>query len=156
MMFGQAICGQHERKSGIAGRCEPIFAARKPMLRRIGIARIKFIWYGRLQRFVMSRQRSVLQTLWHVDPAQAVLVLDERRITGNCIKTFGADLRLIVGRFTLYKSGYIDAGPFFGVPPHQFFPFAPGTAVRPRASPIINDSAIARPTEAPAVTEIIS
>src|SRR5207253_10091762 len=56
----------------------------------------------------------------------------------------------------LYKSGNIDAGPFFGVPPDQFFPFAPWMAVRPRAGAIVNDSAIARPTVAPAVTEIIS
>src|SRR6476620_3307051 len=156
MMFGQAIRGQHKWEPRIAGRREPIFGARKPILRRIGIARIKFIWYRRLERFVMSRERAVLQTLWHVDPAQAVLVQDKRRIPRNCIKTFGADLRLIVRSFPLYKSGHIDASPFFGVPPDQFFPFAPGTAVRPRASPIINDSTIARPTEAPAVTEIIS
>src|SRR5260370_38907149 len=88
MMFGQAICGQHEWKSGIARRREPIFAARKPMLRRIGIARIKFIWYGRLERFVMRRERAILQTFWHVDPAQAVLVQNKRRITRNRIQSF--------------------------------------------------------------------
>ena len=103
----------------------------------------------------MSWERSVLQTFWHVDPAQAVLVQNERRITRNCIETFGAYFRLVIGRFPLYKSGNIDAGPFFRVPPDQFFPFAPGMAVRPRTGAIVNDSAIARPREAPAVTEII-
>src|SRR5712675_2251389 len=104
----------------------------------------------------MSRQRAVLQTFGHVDPAQAVLVQDERRIAWNRIKSFGAYLGLVVGRLPLYKSGNIDAGPFFGIPPDQFFPFAPGTPVRPRAGAIINDPAIARPAEAPAVTEIVS
>src|SRR5438093_10155673 len=104
----------------------------------------------------MSRQRAVLQTFWHIDPAQAVLVQDKRRITWNRIKTFGAYLGLVVRSFALYKSGNIDAGPFFGVPPDQFFAFAPGMPVRSRAGAIINDPAIARPAEAPAVTEIIS
>src|SRR5258708_36948222 len=104
----------------------------------------------------MSRQRAVLQTFWHVDPAQAVLVQDKRRIAWNRIQSFGAYLGLIVGRLPLYKSGNSDAGPFFGIPPDQFFAFAPGMPVRPRAGAIINDPAIAWPTEAPAVTEVIS
>src|SRR6266404_4620883 len=100
----------------------------------------------------MRRERAILQTFWHVDPAQAVLVQNKRRITRNRIKSFGAYLGLVVGRFTLYKSGNIDAGPFFRVPPNLFFSFTPGTAVRPRAGAIIYGSAIARPAEAPAVT----
>src|SRR5262249_45113642 len=43
MMFGQSICGQDEWKSGISRRREPIFAVRKPVFRRIGIMRIKYI-----------------------------------------------------------------------------------------------------------------
>src|SRR5262245_395398 len=117
MMFGQTICGQDEWKSGITRRCEPIFAARKPIFRRIGIARIKFIWNGRLERLVMSGEWSVLQPFWHVDPAQAVLVQDERRITRDRIEAFGAYLGLVVGRFSLYESGNINARPFFRVPP---------------------------------------
>src|SRR5205814_7932075 len=49
-----------------------------------------------------------------------------------------------------------DACPFFRVPPHQFFPFAPRAAVRPCTGTVVNDSAIARPREAPSVAEIIS
>src|SRR5882724_5290464 len=103
----------------------------------------------------MSRERAVLQTFGHVDPAQAILVQNKRRITWNRIKTFGAYLGLVIGSFPLYKSGNIDAGPFFRVPPHQFFPFAPGTTIRPRTSAVIDDAAIAGPREAPAVTKVI-
>src|ERR1044071_6480266 len=81
---------------------------------------------------------------------------NERCITRNCIEAFSAYLGLIVGRFPLYKSGNIDAGPFFRVPPNEFFPFAPGMPVRPRAGTIVDDAAIARPCEAPSVTKIIS
>ena len=156
MMFGQPIGGQHKWKSRITRRRKPIVWTREPMLRRIGVARIKFIRYGRLKRFVMRRERAVLQAFWHVDPAQAVLVQDKRRITWNCIETFSAYLWLIVRSFSLYKAGNVDTGPFFRVPPHKFFPFAPWTAVRPRTGAIVNDSTIARPREAPAVTEVIS
>src|ERR1043166_6031093 len=59
MMFSQPIRGQHEWKSGIARRREPIFAARKPVLRRIGVARIELIRHRRLERLVMRGKRSV-------------------------------------------------------------------------------------------------
>src|SRR6266481_3138725 len=104
----------------------------------------------------MRGERSVLQPFWHIKPTQSVFMQNKWRITRNCIKSFGAYFGLVVGRFPLYKSGNVDAGPFFGIPPDQFFPFAPGSPIRPRAGAIIYDSAIARPTEAPAVTEIIS
>src|SRR6266496_6394003 len=104
----------------------------------------------------MSRKRSVLQTFWHVKPAQAVLVQNKGRVTGNRIQAFCAYLRLVIGSFSLYESRDVYARPFFRVPPHQFFSFAPRTAVRPRTGAIVNDSAITRPREAPAVTKIIS
>src|SRR4030095_13905033 len=80
---------------------------------------------------------------------------NDRRVTGNCIESFCAYLRLVVGRFSFYKPGNVYAGPFFRVPPHQFFPFAPWMTVRPRTSTVIDDPAIARPREAPSVTKII-
>src|SRR6266581_1725271 len=80
---------------------------------------------------------------------------NERRITGNCIEAFGAYLRLEVGRFSFHKAGNVYAGPFFRVPPHQFFPFAPWMSVWPRTGAVIYDASIARPCEAPAMTEII-
>src|SRR5439155_20442087 len=103
----------------------------------------------------MSRERAVLQTFWHVDPAQAILVQNERRITWNRIKTFGAYLGLVIGSFPLYKSGNIDAGPFFRVLLDQFFPFAQGMTGRPRTGAVIDVAAIAVSREATAVTWVI-
>src|SRR5947207_14063241 len=57
--------------------------------------------------------------------------------------------------FSRFEIGNIDAGPFFGLPPDQFFAFAPGFAIRLGAGTIVNDAAIAGPTETPAVSEII-
>src|ERR1700730_9904456 len=102
----------------------------------------------------MSRERPVLQTFWDIKPAESVLVQNKRCVTGNRIQTLRAFVRLILGSFSFHKTRNVYAGPFFRVPPHQFFAFTPGTAVRPRTSTIVNDSAIARPTEAPAVAKI--
>src|SRR5712692_6486579 len=103
----------------------------------------------------MRRKRPILQTLWHVKPAQSVFVQNKRRIAGNRFEAFRALLRLVLGSLCLYETGDIDADPFLRVPPHQFFPFTPGTSVRPRTGTIVNDAAITRPTEAPAMAEII-
>src|SRR5262249_1938987 len=75
---------------------------------------------------------------------------------GNRIEAFRIELRFIIGRFSLYESGHVDARPFFRVPPHQFFALAPRTAVRSRTSAVVNDAAVARPREAPSMPEIIS
>src|SRR5437879_4273165 len=104
----------------------------------------------------MRRQRSILQTFWHVKPAQSVLVQNKRSITGNRVESLRAWLRFVLRSFSFYEAGNVYACPFFRVPPHQFFPFAPRTTVRPCTGTVVNDSAIARPREAPAVTEIIS
>src|SRR5437899_4377704 len=104
----------------------------------------------------MSRKWSILQTFWHVKPAQSILVQDKRGIARNRIQAFCTYLRLVIGSFSLYESRNVYARPFFRVPPHQLFSFTPGTAVRPRTGAIVNNSAIIRPREAPAVTKIIS
>src|SRR6266540_2156567 len=104
----------------------------------------------------MSRQRAVLQPPGHVKPAQAILMQNKRRVTGNCIQAFCAYLWLVIRSFSFYEAGDVYARPFFRVPPHQLFSFAPRIAVRPCTGAIVNDSAIARPRKAPAVTEIIS
>src|SRR5262249_32960864 len=104
----------------------------------------------------MGRERPVLQTPWHVNPSQSVLVQNKRGITGNCIEALCVYARLVIGSFPFHETGNVNAGPFLRVPPHQFFAFAPWTAIRPRTGTIVNDSPIARPTEAPAVTQIIS
>ena len=155
VVFSQTVGRQNVGKSRVTRRREPIFLPREPALRWIGVARIKLIRDWRLERLVMSGERSVLQTFWYVNPAQAVFMQNERRITRNCIEAFGAYLRLEVGRFSFHKAGNVYAGPFFRVPPHQFFPFAPWMSIRPRTGAVIYDASIARPCEAPAMTEII-
>src|SRR5436305_4920968 len=104
----------------------------------------------------MRRQRSILQSLGHVKPTQSVLVQNKWCITGNRVESLRAWLRFVLRSFSFYEAGNVDACPFFRVPPHQFFPFAPRTAIRPCTRAVINDSPIARPCEAPAVAEIIS
>src|ERR1043166_4216970 len=103
----------------------------------------------------MGRQRAVLQTFWHVNPAQAVLVQDKRSITWNRIDTLSSNLRFVIRRFSFYEAGNVYSGPFFRVPPHEFFPFTPWTAVWTRTGAIVNNPAITRSAEAPAVTKVI-
>src|SRR6266446_8280637 len=103
----------------------------------------------------MRWQRSVLQTLGHVQPAQSVLVQNKRCISGNRVESLRAWLRLVFRSFSFYKAGNVYACPFFRVPPHQFLSFTPRAAIRPCTGTVVNYSAIARPCEPPAVAEII-
>src|SRR5437660_7258375 len=104
----------------------------------------------------MSRERPVLQTFRHVKPAQAVLVQNKRSVTGNRVESSRAWLRFVLRSFPFNEAGNVYAGPFFRVPPHQFFSFAPRTPVRPCTGTVVHDSAIARPREAPAISKILS
>src|SRR3954453_10770085 len=104
----------------------------------------------------MRRQRSILQSLGHVKPAQPVLVQNKWCITGNRVESLRAWLRFVLRSFSFYEAGNVYACPFFRVPPHQFFPFTPRPAIGPCTGAVVNDSAIARPREAPSVAEIIS
>src|SRR6266508_1648445 len=103
----------------------------------------------------MRREWAVLRPFWDVHPSQAVLVQNEGRVAALTIKASFVPSRSIIGRFARLKIRNVNAGPLFRFPPHKFFAFAPRFAVRFRACPIVNDSAIARPTEAPTVSEII-
>src|SRR6476659_2388021 len=80
---------------------------------------------------------------------------NNRSVTRNCLESFCSYLRLKVGSFSFHNTGNVYAGPFFRVPPHQLFPFAPWMTVRPRTGAVIDDAPIARPREAPSMTEII-
>ena len=62
MMLGQAISREDKWKSRIARRRETIFITREPIHHRVGVARVKRVLHRRLERFVMRRHRSVLQT----------------------------------------------------------------------------------------------
>src|SRR5947207_7358770 len=103
----------------------------------------------------MRREWAVLQTFRNVHPAQAVFVQDEGRVATLTIKTAFVPSRLIIGRFACLEIRNVNAGPFFRFPPNKLFAFAPRFTVRFRTRPIVNDAAIAWPTEAPTVSEII-
>src|SRR5262249_50268824 len=155
MVFSQPISGEHERKTRIARRRETIFHTCKPIHHRIRVARIECVMHRGFERLVMGRERPVLQTFGNEKPAKPVLVQNERRIPTLTIEAALSILRLVIGTLVFLEIGNVEAGPSFRTPPDEFFPFAPWFAVRLRAGAIINYPPIARPTEPPAVTEII-
>src|ERR1700730_536719 len=157
MVLGQPVGSEDKWKSRIAGRREPVFLASKPIDRRVRVARVKRVVHGRLERFVVCRHRPVLQTLRNVQPAETVFMQRERRVTRDCIKSALVSGWSKFGRFFGRKIGDVDAGPFPLplVPPDQFLAVAPRLARRTGARSIIYDATITRPSEAPAVAEIV-
>src|SRR6266487_6216940 len=103
----------------------------------------------------MRREGAVLQPFRNIHPAQAIFVQDEGRVAALTIKTSFVPSRSIFGRFACLEIRNVNASPLFRVPPDELFAFAPRLSVWLRAGPIVNDAAIARPTETPAVSEII-
>src|SRR5690349_21443722 len=103
----------------------------------------------------MRRDRAVLQTFRDEQPTQSIFVQDEGRISPLTFKAARLILRLVIGPLVLFEIGNVDASPFFRIPPDKFFIFTPWLAVRLCAGAVINDSPVTRPTEAPAVPEII-
>src|SRR5438094_579511 len=126
MMLSQSVGGQDKRKSRIARRREAIFLAGEPIDYGVRVARIESIFHRRLERFVVRRHRSVLQTLWHMKPSESVFMQDEGRIAANCIESAlipgWSKLRRLFDR----KIRLIAARPFalLLVPPDQLLPFA--------------------------------
>src|SRR5207237_7007619 len=86
VVLGEQIGSQDKGKSPIRGRREPIFLASKPMHSRVRVARVKRVVYGRLERFVMCRHRSILQTARDINPPEPVFMRDERRVARNTIQ----------------------------------------------------------------------
>src|SRR5437016_6651410 len=127
------------------------------MYRRVGVARVKRVVHRRLERFVVRRHWSVLQSARDMKPAESVFMQHKRRVARNAIESplvsSWSKLRRLIGR----KIGDVDAGPFaLGlVPPDQFLSIAPWLAGRFGARSIIYDAAIGRPGEAPTVPKII-
>src|SRR5581483_4029298 len=89
-------------------------------------------------------------------PAKPVFMQNERRISGNRVEPVFVSARLIIRWLLQREIRLISAGPFplSDVPPDKFLFLTPRPAIRRRARSIINDAAIARPGEAPTVTEI--
>src|SRR5438309_6693831 len=157
MMLGQPIGCKNKGESRVTRWRESIFLAGKPMYGRVRVARVKRVVHRRLERLVVRWHRSILQTARNVKPPEAIFMQHEGRVTRDCIKPVlvsdWAKLGGLVGR----EIGDVDAGPFaLGlVPPNQFLAVAPRRAGRAGARSIIYDAAVARPGEAPPVSEII-
>src|SRR5207249_10411570 len=103
----------------------------------------------------MRWEWAVLQTLRDVHPAQAIFVQDEGRVAALTLKPSFVSSRSIIGRFACLEIRNVNAGPLFRFPPNKLFAFAPRFTVRFCTRAIVNDAAIAWPTEAPTVSEII-
>src|SRR4029453_265138 len=74
MMLGQPVSCKNKWKSRITRRREPIFLAGKPVYGRVRVARVKSIAHGQLERFVVRRHRSILQTARDIKPAGAIFM----------------------------------------------------------------------------------
>src|SRR5205814_876738 len=155
MMLGQPIGCENKWKPRIAWWRETVFSTCEPIDHRIGVARIERIAHRRFKRLVMRREWAVLQTFRNVHPAQSIFVQDEWRVAALAFKTGLVPLRSIIGRFVFLEVRNVDTGPLFRFPPDKFLAFAPRLTIWLRACAIVNDTAITRPTEAPAVSEII-
>src|SRR5436190_4402634 len=155
MMLGQPIGCENKWKPRIAWWREPVFSTCEPIDHRIGVARIERIAHRRFQRLVMRREWAVLQTSRNVHPAQPIFVQDEWRVAALALKTGLVPSRSIIGRFVCLEVRNVDAGPLFRFPPDKFLAFAPRLTIRLRTCAIVDDTAITRPTKAPAVSKII-
>src|SRR6266478_3271063 len=83
MMLGQPISCENIRKPRIAWRSKTVLCAREPIDRWVRVARIKQIAHRRFKRLVMRRERTVLQTSRHINPAESVLMQNEGRVARN-------------------------------------------------------------------------
>src|SRR5205085_6768408 len=155
VVLGQPIGRENEWEARIARRREAILLTRKPIDDRVCVARIECILYRRLQRLIVRRHWSVLQTFRHMQPAEAVFVQDEGGVAGDRVESVLVSSWPKLRRFFDREIRLIVAGPFAlrRVPPNQFLALTPGLTGRTRARSIIYNAAIARPDEAPAVTQ---
>src|SRR5215204_5102619 len=102
----------------------------------------------------MRGERPVLQPARHPDPAHPVGVHDEWRVTREGVIAAGTGRRLVLWRLAPGKVGRIEARPLAAslVPPDETLAFAPWLTIRTRRRAVIEDAAVVRPREAPAVS----
>src|SRR5579872_1401498 len=106
----------------------------------------------------MRRQRTILQSARHVQPANSVRM---QRKGSRAAESIGSmtvlQIRGHIRSHLLVVIGMIKAGPLLLVliPPDKFLPFAPRLAVRARRGTVVNDAAVIRPCEAPSMPKKI-
>ncbi len=139
-MFGQAVRGQDVREAVVGRGRIFISRARTRVGGRIGLAR-RMDWVAdrRFEWLVVRGEGAIVEPGRNPDPTEAVGVQDERLVSRECVVTFGARLRLVIGRLRGYEIGDIEAGPSMRgvVPPDEFFSVAPRFAVRPGGGAIV-------------------
>src|SRR6266853_964022 len=142
MVLGQPIGCKNKRKSRVTRWREPIFLAGKPMYGRVRVARVKRVVHWRLERLVVRRHRSILQTARDIKPAEAVFMQNEGSVAGNRIKAALVSDWAKLGRLLDRKIGVINARPsaLHLVPPDQFLAIAPRFAGRTGAGSIVDDA----------------
>ena len=87
--------------------CPADFAGRLPDSPADGTSR----WYRRLQRFVMRRQRPVLQARRRPEPRQAVVMHDERLVPGGRGISLGVSGGAVRRRFPRWKFRSVESCP---------------------------------------------
>ena len=104
----------------------------------------------------MGGQRSILKATRDVKPAYAIRMQGEWPCSAKGAGAFAiAQVSGRVGRHLFFVVGVVEAGPllFLFVPPYKFLAFAPGPAIGTRRSAVVDDPAVVRPGESPAVAQ---
>src|ERR1700730_10574298 len=153
-MLGEPVGHHHERKTGVRrGRVlvpRSCFRFGPRICLTPGIDRVPD---RRLERFVMSGQRSIAKPDRDPDPSEAVPVQEERLVSRQSSIALGVLRRLIVRRLRRREIGNVEARPFlaFEIPPNELLSLAPGIAVGTSGSAIVKNSPVRRPSEPPSV-----
>ena len=119
-MFGEAIRREHVGKTRVRGVGVLIPGARAIQSDGICLAlRIHGIGDGRFQRFVVRRERTVIQADGNPKPAETIRVQDVRFVAGKRGIAFRTGRRNVTWWFRRGEIGNVFARPFLGglVPP---------------------------------------
>ena len=154
VVLGQAVGGEDVRKTRVVRAGETVVRAAEPIDARVGLPGVHLVVHRRFQRLVVRGHRAIFQPLGDVEPGEAVVVEHERGVAPDGFQTDRAGRRRVAGRFRLGKIRHVETGPFafFLVPPDELLALAPRFAIRLGAGAIVDDAAVTRPRETPAVT----
>ena len=117
-------------------------------IRALGVERVV---ERRFVRFVVRRQRSVLETLRHVEPALAVRLHDERVVAADGLRAFRVVGRNVVRRLLLVEVGRVVPRPLLllRVPPHEPLALGPRLPVGIRGRTVVQQPTVRRPRPGP-------
>ena len=128
VMFREPVCRQDIGVLRVTWRlCVGVVGSRLPIRGRVHLLAIQAVVDGGLERFVVHRQRTVLESFRHPDPAEPVAVHDERRIAAERGVPSGARRWDVVRSLVAREVGRVEACPLvrLGVPPDELLAVAP-------------------------------